>query len=128
MSRIDVPAFGNEEFWMGPVEGVLPSVRFTGTGDMEAAGELSQFLSLLHEAVMQSQAKNVVFDITELYFMNSSCLKELVVWINKLNTQGRPYTVSFRTNPRLKWQSRSLSTLQRLAPAVVHLESAGSEP
>ncbi len=119
MTELNLPTVSNGDFYVGPADGALPGARFSGTGDMEAADELCRFLSLLHEQALKAETKTIFFQVDELYFMNSSCLKELIVWIGRINTAGRPYTVSFVTNPRLQWQERSLGTLQRLAPAVV---------
>jgi hypothetical protein len=100
-------------------------VRFLGTADMEATSALEHFLKRLHGEVSRSRVRLVVFDVSELGFMNSSCFKCFVSWIDlvtKVSAEAR-YEVHFRSNPQLQWQRRSLEALHRFAPDVVSLEA-----
>jgi hypothetical protein len=69
--------------------------------------------------------RTVVFDLAALDFMNSSCFKGFVTWVDqvaKLPHETR-YEVRFISQPHLQWQRRSLEALHRFAPDVVTLEA-----
>lgn len=110
-----------------PVEAAVPTVQFSGNGDMEAVTPLEYFLSQLHTELVSEKHRTVEVDLTELYFMNSSCLKQFVSWIHKVDTGNKAYRIQFVTNPRLHWQSRSLATLKRLAPTTVTIRERAAE-
>jgi hypothetical protein len=99
-------------------------VRFTGTADMDATAALELFLKRLHTEVTQSPVRTVVFDLAALDFMNSSCFKCFVTWIDQVGkpNQDPHYEVRFVSNPQLQWQRRSLEALHRFAPDVVTLD------
>ena len=68
----------------------------------------------------------VVIEMTDLDFINSSCLKAMVAWVYKVDTEGRPYKIRLLRDAGLHWQRTSLATLQRLAPDVVVIEDQKS--
>lgn len=105
-----------------------PSVKFSGNGDSEAIEAVDRFLKALNKQLLVGGQLSVSVNLTELYFMNSSCLKAFVAWIYGVNEAGRPYKIHLLTNPRLHWQKRSLETLKRLAPEVVKIEEVDSIP
>lgn len=98
-----------------------PRFHFSGNGDNEAVQPLDRFLKAVHKEMLAKSHRAVTVDFSELYFMNSSCLKGFVSWIYGVNTGTHPYKIRLLMNPRLHWQSRSLATLQRLAPTVVEI-------
>jgi hypothetical protein len=120
-----LPTIERDGFSLTPVSGAVPCARFSGTADIHAVPEVNRFLEVLHTELLGSRANAVEIELRELYFMNSSCLKAFVSWVHKVNTTGRPYQIKFLTNRNLRWQARSISTLQRLAPAVVLFEELG---
>jgi hypothetical protein len=83
---------------------------------------LDRFLSLLHEHTLARELPEVTLELEGLEFINSSCLKAMVAWIYKVDTEGRPYKIRLRRDPSMHWQRTSLATLQRLAPEVVIIE------
>ena len=104
-----------------PVE---PSVKLTGNADSLAAEPLDDYLASLHVRLRMHGIRSMHVDLTELYFMNSSCLKAFASWIYDVKKDGGPYRISLRTNSGLSWQRRSLKTLVRMAPDVVSLDDA----
>lgn len=122
MPTLNVPTLRTNDFCLSAIEAREPAAKFSGTGDIDAVAQLKHFLEALHQELVRTSANTVAFDLNELYFMNSSCLKAFVSWIHKVNTGGRPYTIHFITNQRLQWQAKSVATLQRFAPSVVSLE------
>jgi hypothetical protein len=117
-----LPAIEEEGLTLGPVPGVAGRVRFEGTGEAEGAAVLGRFLGLLHDHALAQELPEVTLELQELEFINSSCLKAMVAWIYKVDTEGRPYSIRLVRDPGKHWQKTSLATLQRLAPDVVIIE------
>jgi len=103
-------------------EGSL-QIAVTGNGDMSTVEALSRYLRQVHTVVVELALAEVRFDFRDLYFLNSSCLKEFVTWIcGAVESSPKSFKVRFVTNPKLLWQRRSLEALQRLAPNTVQIE------
>ncbi len=88
---------------------------------MEARPSLSQFVLQAHEEAERLSVTEVIVDVHELYFINSVCLKSLVVWIDKLvnSDPSIRYRLTFLVDSHLRWQDRSILALQRMAPDIV---------
>jgi hypothetical protein len=121
-AAMNLPVIDEQGLSLGPVSGVLGRVRFAGTGEAEGAEVLNRFLNLLHGEATARGLGEVVVEMAELDFINSSCLKAMVAWVYKVDTGGRPYKIRLVRDAGLHWQRTSLATLQRLAPDVVVLE------
>jgi hypothetical protein len=102
------------------------SVRMSGTADLDVKKALDEFLVRLHETARTTGAIEVVMDVRELKFMNSSCLKGLVTWIGTV--QGLPimnqYRIVLTSRADLHWQRRSLHALSSLAAGLVTVRSS----
>jgi len=118
----ELPMIEEEGLQLGPVAGTQDRVRFAGTGEAEGAAVLDRFLGLLHRQALANDLRRVTIELEELEFINSSCLKAMVAWIYKVDTEGRPYKIHLRRDASMHWQRTSLATLQRLAPDVVVIE------
>jgi hypothetical protein len=121
-AAMNLPMVAEEGLTLGPVEGEGGRVRFAGTGEAEGAKVLGDFLALLHDEATAQGLGEVTIELSELDFINSSCLKAMVAWVYKVDTEGRPYTIRLLRDAALHWQRTSLATLQRLAPEVVFVE------
>lgn len=98
-------------------------VNFSGNGDMTAVEALGRYLKQVHVEAKSLGLGEVKFDFRDLYFMNSSCFKAFVTWIDQASRiEEHGYTIRFLTNPRLHWQRRSLEALRCLSPKVVRVE------
>ncbi len=97
------------------------SVAFSGSGDMKAIALQADYLTRVHEAALRHSASEVRCDFRKLVFMNSSCFKSFVVWIDTLKNAPNAYKISFVTDPNLHWQRRSLEALRRLAMNIVSI-------
>ena len=118
-----LPAIRTENFSLVFSDtGPAPALRLSGNGDGEVVTPLDRTLKQLHDELSFSGARSVIVDLSDLYFMNSSCLKAFVSWIYKVRTSGKPYQIRMQLNPRQRWQQRGLEPLQRLAPAIVFLD------
>jgi anti-anti-sigma factor len=99
-------------------------VHMRGNADIDAQEQLKLFLDALHDEARRLGLGAIVFDLDELYFMNSSCLSLLLRFVNAAmpspNSQG--IRLTFRSNPHLRWQRRSLQALRSYAPDIVSIE------
>ncbi len=121
-SAMNLPRIEADGLTLSPIDGAPGSVRFSGVGEAEGAAVLDRFLALLHDQALSQQLSEVTIELQQLDFINSSCLKAMVAWIYKVDTEGRPYKIRLRRDPSMHWQRTSLATLQRLAPDVVVVE------
>jgi anti-anti-sigma factor len=104
--------------------GSVVVVSMRGNADMVVHERLKAFLDDLHGTVKAARAKEAVFEFEELYFMNSSCLSLLLRFINTVvGTQSsQQYVVRFKSNPKLRWQQKSLDALRAYAQDHVFIE------
>ncbi|MGK3992436.1 hypothetical protein [Sorangium sp. So ce1024] len=122
MSSLRVEPVVTDSFGIEPAlrEDTL-DVKLSGTGDMSAAGPLGAFLKDLGAEASRLRVDIVAFDVRNLYFLNSSCLKALISFICGLAGLGLRCKVQFVTDARLGWQRRSLTALERMSPDVVSI-------
>jgi hypothetical protein len=98
------------------------TVSFVGTGDVAAIEILGAYLQQVHAEAERLALTEVTCDFRKLSFMNSSCFKAFVVWIDTVKNAARSYRIRFLTDPEMHWQRRSLEALRRLATTVVTVE------
>jgi hypothetical protein len=98
------------------------TVAFTGTGDAAAIEVLGDYLRRLHTEAERLLVAEVTCDFRQLSFMNSSCFKAFVLWIDTVKNASRSYRIRFLTDPTMHWQRRSLEALRRLATNVVSVD------
>jgi len=100
-------------------------VTLKGNADSDVASAFGHYLDRLHLLAVKSKAREVVLDFRELYFLTSSCIKCLVVFIKRdLALEARAqYRIRLVTTPTLRWQERSFEVLSQLAPVVVTISS-----
>src|SRR3954463_3583995 len=122
--QLSLTSVGGESFRVTPIL-VDFNLRlvFTGSGDMNATGVVSEYLKLVHEEAQRIGLAQVSCDFKLLTFMNSSCFKSFVVWIDTVKNSQVRYQIVFLTNPTLPWQRRSLEALRRLAATLVTIET-----
>jgi hypothetical protein len=126
MSRLNLKPVINEGFSIQPsLESEVLRVVLRGSADMEARPSLSQFVPEAHAEAQRLGVQEVVLDVHELYFINSVCLKSLVVWIDLILNSNpvTQYKLTFMVDSHLHWQDRSILALQRMAPGIVHVTS-----
>jgi hypothetical protein len=104
-------------------------LEFSGCADNEAQPVLPGYFKLLHAEAQRSGVTLVVVDIHALYFINSSCFKALVTWIDLLNCMppSQRYRIRFLKDPKLHWQTRSFDALHRMSMAHVGVEDWAGE-
>jgi anti-anti-sigma factor len=100
-------------------------VSLTGTADVTVRTQLDRFLREVHKEAQRRLPEEVMVDVRQLEFMNSSCLKCFVWWISTVNEQpgdGR-YRIVFVSSPSVYWQRRSLNALACLANDIVSIQA-----
>jgi hypothetical protein len=102
-------------------EGTTVSARIEGNADYAALDALDMLLDRVHAESNRLRAQEVVIDLRRLEFMNSSCFKSFVSWINNIQEMDadRHYKVKFVSNPDMHWQKRSLHSLRCFAVELI---------
>ena len=119
LTRVDTAAFSCAP----SLDADKLSVSFSGTGDVAAVELLGSYLKQLHAEAERLRVSEVTCDFRKLSFMNSSCFKAFVVWIDTVKNAAQSYRIRFLTEPEMHWQRRSLEALRRLATGVVSVEA-----
>lgn len=111
-------AFGIE----AQLNGAALTLAFRGTGDLEAIEPLAEYLAGAFDDVQRLAISQIRFDFKALEFMNSSCFKAFVTFIERTK-HGSSVSIVFVTDPGHHWQRRSLEALRRLAMGRVTIET-----
>lgn len=104
-------------------DGDIVTLTCTGSAETEAAGVLGKVLDGVHNNAVASSTRSVVADLRGLEFASSSCLKQFVTWLKRVQQleDARRYRVVFRSNPAHSWQRRSLGALADFAVGFVEI-------
>jgi len=99
-------------------------VRFTGNADIVAQKHLDRLLGEVHEQAGRLRVGQVKVDIRDLSFMNSSCIKDVIVWLEKVRKteEANRYLIAFLSSATQPWQRRSLHALTSFARGIVSVE------
>jgi hypothetical protein len=105
--------------------GDLVTVQMKGSADTRCYEALDGLLRRVHDEVLRLGTPEVVVDLRELEFMNSSCLKAFVSWLSNLTEveAARQYRICFRSDDDKHWQRRSLSALACFAVGLVRIDT-----
>lgn len=126
MSDLRLPTVQTNGFALeASVDGRNLTLRLRGNADMHAIEPVESYLASLHAEAQRLKASGVLVDLHDLEFMNSSCFKSFVNWINRiraLETESR-YRIQFRSNANVYWQRRSLQALRAFAAELVSIEA-----
>jgi len=119
LAVISVPGFSATATFAG--DELL--VRMRGNADLEVQPELASFLPEVHAAALKRAASEVTVDLREVEFMNSSCIKELVSWLQRVLdlAPDRRYRMRLQQGTQ-HWQTRSLLVLKAFAGDLVDIE------
>lgn len=100
-------------------------VHLAGDANMNAVDRLGSALSEVHARAVGGSATEVVVDLRQLEFMNSSCFKKIVTWLTRVEEveADSRYRIRFLSNPRLHWQRRSLHALRMFAIDLVSVDA-----
>lgn len=126
MTPLQIPAIREKEFSASAQsEGGTVQTTLTGTADLNVKSQLDEFLLSLHRHALSDTVSEVVVDVRNLEFINSSCLKAFVTWISSVQAQqtSDQYRIVFLSSPRLHWQRRSLHALSCFANDLVSIQT-----
>jgi hypothetical protein len=103
------------------LDGTTARVGFRGNADMGSHAAFRDFIAALHTEVVRVGITLLELDLTELYFMNSSCLSIVAGLISTVAGSPPParFHILLRTNPNLRWQKRSVQALCGFASDLV---------
>jgi hypothetical protein len=99
-----------------------------GSAETDAWRSLHDVLTDVHDEAVRTTTRTVIADVRSLEFASSSCLKEFVTWLQRVQEldDEKRYRVVFKSDPRHSWQRRSLGALAAFASGVVRIESEPS--
>ena len=102
-------------------DGTAIVARLKGNADYAALDALEMLLTRAHSEATRLAASEMVIDLRDLEFMNSSCFKCFLSWITDVQElePDRQYKVKFLSNPQLHWQKRSLHSLRCFAVELI---------
>ncbi len=103
------------------VDGATVQAVLKGNADYAAFDALEMLLNRIHSETKRLAANEVVVDLRQLEFMNSSCFKSFVSWVTDIQEldDAKRYKVRFLSNPTYHWQKRSLHSLRCFAVELI---------
>ncbi len=103
------------------VDGSTVQAVLKGNADYAAFDALEMLLNRIHAETKRLAATEVVVDLRQLEFMNSSCFKSFVSWVTDIQEldDAKRYKVKFLSNPAYHWQKRSLHSLRCFAVELI---------
>ena len=109
--NVELDSFGIEASETG---GCL-LVKLTGTAEMMAYEPLRSAIAQIRDDAARLGLGQICIDIRALYLLNSSCIKLLVRLVYLAQTEKPTFTLEFKVDPHLSWQTRALLPLARMA-------------
>jgi hypothetical protein len=122
---LSVPAVQDDEFRAhATLEGKRLELHLWGNADLRVKDKLDGFLAAADTQAMLHELPEVIADLRQLAFMNSSCIKALVTWLSGVQERSpaEQYRIRFLRDPDARWQSRSLQFLVAFAPKLITIE------
>jgi hypothetical protein len=100
-------------------------LSFAGSADSRSQGAIEQMLGKVHAEALRLGLPEVAIDFRECDFVNSSCFKAFIVWLEQIQELDEPqqYRLRFFSDDTKAWQRRSLQALSCFAIELVHIES-----
>jgi hypothetical protein len=124
-TRLRVPAVADPDFVADVAHGEVAVLRLVGSADGAASSPLESLLVALHGELLERKTREIVVDLRGLDRMNAACFKQLVVWLERLQSlpAGERYRIRFRVNSTIGWQQHSLHTLSCFDTDLITIES-----
>ena len=99
-------------------------VCLSGSADVAAKPHLEALLGTVEDRARELAVAQVRVDIRQLAFLNSSCFKDFIGWLDRLREAGpgKQYRVTFLSSASRHWQRRSLHALSCFARGLVTIE------
>ena len=126
---IDIPKIDANDLRASPsfVDGQL-ALSFAGSADSRSQGAIEAMLERVHSEALRLGLPEVAIDFRDCDFVNSSCFKAFVVWLEQIQEldSAKQYRLRFFSDDTKAWQRRSLQALSCFAIELVHIESKPS--
>jgi len=99
-------------------------VRLEGSADVHAKPHLEALLGTVDDSARELAVDEVRVDIRQLAFLNSSCFKDFISWLDRVRDAApdKQYRVRFLSSVNRHWQKRSLHALSCFAHGLVTIE------
>jgi hypothetical protein len=87
---------------------------------------VNPFVDAVHQHILESEAKEVRVDLTQLEFCNSSGFKSFIHWIERIQGVPEPkrYKLRFISTKERRWQRASLLALSCYGVSTVIIDGA----
>ena len=122
---IDIPKIEANDLRAAPsyADGQL-LLSFAGSADSRSQGAIEAMLSRVHAEALRLRVPEVSVDFRDCDFVNSSCFKAFVVWLEQIQEldDSQQYRLRFLSDDTKAWQRRSLQALSCFAIELVHIE------
>lgn len=108
------------------------SIRLSEQGVVVMAGKITSldpsaavqpYLRSLHAAALADKATQVLVDVRQLAFVNSSAIRLFIDWATWVKAVATPYKLVFMTDKAITWQRTSFVAIKSLAGAVIEVRS-----
>lgn len=123
---IDIPNIDANDLRAKPnfADGQL-SLVFAGSADSRSQDAIEALLGRVHAEALRLGVPEVSVDFRDCDFVNSSCFKAFVVWLEQIQEleSDQQYKLRFFSDDTKAWQRRSLMALSCFAIELVHIES-----
>jgi hypothetical protein len=126
MSILNVPEISTSDLRSAAwhADGAI-RVRLAGSAESAAKPQLDSLLARVHSEAQRLDLREVVVDMRELEFMNSSCFKAFVSWAGMAEQleQAIQYKIRIVSDETKLWQRRSLAALACFAAEIIRIET-----
>src|SRR5438094_7030516 len=102
----------------GDLSGGAVQVRLMGEADAMSLEDFTDLLVRLRGVTRAVEVTEVTLDFRRLEWLNARCISGLVDWISEAQAT-RPVKIRLVSNPAIRWQRRTLHSLQSCAPSVI---------
>lgn len=121
LSSVEIPQLQSLEVSIVPPS----SVALRGTIAIADPGlVLGGCIRGLHQAALADKLQELLVDVRQLTFVNSSAIRLFVDWSSWVGaTNGTGYRLRFRTDRRITWQRTSFAVLQSLGGKAIAVDS-----
>ncbi|HVH46486.1 MAG TPA: hypothetical protein VM925_29290 [Labilithrix sp.] len=106
-------------------DGTVIRLTFVGEATItDPIATLESIFEAAHREALRRLVDAVLLDVKQLEYMNSSCFKAFISWIDLIRQlePEQQYRLRFVSNPAVTWQGRTLKSLQRFAAELVRLD------
>lgn len=123
---IDIPSIDSNDLRASPTfaDGHL-TLQFAGSADSRSQAAIEAMLGRVHAEAMRLAVPEVAVDFRDCDFVNSSCFKAFVVWLEQIQEldADKQYRLRFLSDDTKAWQKRSLQALSCFAIELVQIEA-----